>query len=57
MKFTCPHCGKGSFMIVKAEAGSQFATCNNCGKQTPFDRNQMADAKMTPSPSRRLHLK
>jgi transcription elongation factor Elf1 len=47
MHFTCRYCGKGSFTIVNDEAGSAFATCNNCGKTTPFEKQQMTHASTT----------
>jgi transcription elongation factor Elf1 len=57
MKFICPHCGKGSFTIASGVKGYQFATCNNCGKTTPFKKELMTESKMTPDRDRVLHLK
>jgi len=57
MNFTCPHCGRGSFTIVRDGADTQLAKWNNCGKSMPFSKEQMKSPAMGPNKSRRLHLK
>jgi transcription elongation factor Elf1 len=47
MQFTCPYCGKGSFTIVSDAGGSSYATCNSCGKTTPFEKQQMTNGPVT----------
>ena len=44
MHLTCPYCGKGSFTIISDPSGSPYATCNHCGKTTPFEKQQMTGA-------------
>ena len=41
MNFSCPYCAGDSFRLVSDLAGSQFATCNKCGKTTPFEHRAM----------------
>jgi uncharacterized Zn finger protein len=63
MNFTCPYCGDGSFVITTGGNGAApLATCNQCSKVIPFDKNLMTNAPVSetaqarpPARSNRIH--
>jgi transcription elongation factor Elf1 len=57
MKFKCPYCGHGVFVVSSNEEDKAFATCQKCGKVTPFEMQQMTHPQMRGDKARRLHLK